>query len=100
MMQTFFGLTMPVTDFPLAADTARLLADRIAAAAMQVRDDAPAAFAAGARRDAERYLKARRTRELRLPASLERTCDEAARTLMRLTVSTPPLPSRSELLVA
>jgi hypothetical protein len=31
---------------------------------------------------------------------MERTCDDGARDLMRLTVSTPPLPRRAELLVA
>lgn len=100
MLQTLFGVTIPLTPFPLAADTTKALADQLAAAAVAVRDGAPAAYAAEARRDAERYLRARRDRVLRLTPTLERTCDDAARTLMRLTVSTPPLPTRSERLVA
>src|SRR5690349_15021974 len=60
MMQTIFGLTLPVTHFPIAPEQAHALADRIAATALQVREGAPAAFAAGARLDAELYLGARR----------------------------------------
>ena len=100
MMQTIFGLTLSVTHFPIAPEQAHALADRISAIALQVREGAPAAFAAGARLDAELYLGARRRRELRLPPSLERACDDGARDLMRLTVSTPPLPKRAQLLVA
>jgi hypothetical protein len=99
MFQTFFGLTLPVTDFPVAAEQANALADRINATALQVREDAPAAFAAEARRDAERYLAARRG-GLKLPVMVGRACDEGARGLMRLTVSTPPLPTYGERLVA
>ena len=99
MLQSFFGLTLPVTDFPIADEQAHALADRINAAALQVQGQAPAAFAAEARRDAEQYLAARRA-GLRLPSMLGRVCDEGARSLMRLTVSTPPLPSRAERLVA
>jgi len=100
MMQTMFGLTLPVTHFPIAPEQAKALAERITAAATEVRGGAPAAFAAGVRLDAERYLGARRRRELRLPPSLERACDDGARDLLRLTVSTPPLPKRAERLVA
>jgi hypothetical protein len=100
MMQTYFGLTLPDTDFPLPSEPARALAERITAAAASLQGEAPAALAAELRRDAERYLRARRARTLRLPAGVERTCDDAARAVMRLTVTTPPLPVRSELLVA
>jgi hypothetical protein len=100
MLQTIFGLTLPVTHFPIAPEQAQALAERIAAAAVELREGAPAAFAAGARRDAERYLGARRRRELHLPHALQRACDDGARDLMRLTVSTPPLPTRTERLVA
>jgi hypothetical protein len=72
MLQTFFGLTVPVTGFPLAAE---------------------------ARRDAEGYLAARRA-GLRMAPMLERTCDEGAWAVMRATVSTPPLLVRAERMVA
>ena len=100
MIQTIFGVTLPLSSFPQAPETGRALADGITAAAVAVRDGAPAAYAAAARRDAEAYLKARRRHELRLSPTLERACDEGARNLMRLTVSTPPSPSRVERLVA
>ncbi|HYW29971.1 MAG TPA: hypothetical protein VE869_00595, partial [Gemmatimonas sp.] len=70
-LQTFFGLTMPVSNFPIAPDTARALAKRINDAAKALSEqDVPVAQAADYRRDAERYLAVRRTRELRLPTSL------------------------------
>lgn len=90
-LHTFFGLTMPISNFPIAADTARALARRIHDAAKAMNEqDVPVAQAAELRRDAERYLAVRRTRELRLPTSLGITCDDGARALMRLTANTPP----------
>lgn len=100
MTHTIFGLSLLPSHFPLATPQAHALSDRITAAALQVQHGAPAAFAAGARRDAEAYLDARRRRDLRLPAALERSADDGARTLMRLTVGVPPLPQRAERLVA
>jgi hypothetical protein len=100
-LQTFFGLTMPVSNFPIAPETARALAKRIREAAQSMgEDDVPVALAAEFRRDAERYLAVRRTRELRLPAALGITCDDHARALMRLTANTPPQLRVSERLVA
>ena len=92
-LETLFGLTVSVTPPPFP------LAERISAAALTARD-APAPVLAELRRDAEHYLALRRKRALRLPAALEMTCDEQARTVMRLTVSTPPLPMRAVRLVA
>ncbi|MES2521661.1 MAG: hypothetical protein V4617_03100 [Gemmatimonadota bacterium] len=100
-LQTFFGLTMPVSNFRVAPDTARALAKRISDAAKAVHEDeVPVALAAEFRRDAERYLAVRRTRELRLPTGLESSCDDNARALMRLTANTPPQLIVSERLVA
>ena len=100
-LQTFFGLTMPVSNFPIAPHMARVLVKRIHDAAQSMsQDEAPVAMAAEFRRDAERYLALRRTRELRLPTALEHRCDEYARALMRLTANTPPQLRVSERLVA
>lgn len=100
-LQTFFGLTMPVSKFPIAPDVARALAKRIGDAAQTVnQQDVPVALAAEFRRDAERYLAVRRTRELRLPTSLERSCDDGARALRRLTANTPPQVNVPERMVA
>lgn len=100
-LQTFFGLTLPATSVPVSSPLARVLANRIkdANTAMQ-ETDVPVAHAAELRRDAERYLAVRRTGNLRLPASLERRCDDDAHMLMRLTASTPPTVNVSERLVA
>lgn len=98
---TFFGLTVPVSDFPVAPDTARALARRLSEAAKAMNDEeVPVALAAEFRRDAERYLALRRTRELRLPASLERGCDEHAHALMHFTANTPPRLNVPERMVA
>jgi len=100
-LQTFFGLTMPVSNFPIAPDVARALAKRIRDAAQAMNEqDVPVALAAEFRHDAERYLAVRRTRELRLPTSLESSCDDSARALMRLTANTPPVLNVRERLVA
>ena len=100
-LQTLFGLTMPVSDFPIAPEMARALVQRIRDAAQSMgTHDVPVALAAGFRRDAERYLALRRTRALRLPASLESTCDDHARALMSLTANTPPPLRVPERLVA
>ena len=100
-LQTFFGLTIPETRAPISSGMARALAKRLRDAnAMMQQEDVPVAHAAELRRDAERYLSVRRTRTLRLPASLERTCDDEAHMLMRLTANTPPAVNVSERLVA
>ena len=100
-LHTFFGLTMPVSNFRVAPDAAHVLAKRISDAAKAVHEDeAPVALAAEFRREAERYLAVRRTRELRLPASLERGCDDNAHALMRFTANTPPRLNAPERLVA
>jgi hypothetical protein len=91
-LQTFFGLTMPVSDFPIAPPMARALAKRLQDAAQSMhKEDVPIALAAEFRRDAERYLAVRRTRALRLPTSLQGICDDHARALMQLTANTPPM---------
>ncbi|MBV9880284.1 MAG: hypothetical protein JO180_07305 [Gemmatirosa sp.] len=95
--QTMFGLMLPVSSRPVAPDLARALAERISATAQSVQAGAPAASAAGARREAEHYLSARRRRELRLPAALELACDANARAVMRATVGVPPLPNYDRL---
>lgn len=90
-LHTFFGLTMPVSNFPIAPAMARVLATRLQEVVQSLhQDEVPVAVAAEVRRDAERYLAVRRTRELRLPTALESTCDDHARALMRLTANTPP----------
>ena len=99
-LQTLFGLTVPVTDFPLAAEQARALAERLTAAAASVREGAPSSLAADVRADAERYLALRRRRALHLPFSLQRACDESARAVMRMTVNAPPRTGREARLVA
>ena len=99
-MQTLFGLTVPVTDFPLAPETAQALAERLMAAAMSVREGASASLAADVRADAERYLALRRARGLRMPFAFQRTCDEGAHAVMRMTVNAPPRRFRAEQLVA
>jgi hypothetical protein len=100
MLQTIFGLTLPIHEFPLGGEQAQALADRIKAAALKVRGDTRAALAAELRRDAEQYLAARREHTLRLPFPLARACDEGARDVMRLTLNAPPMLRRAELLVA
>lgn len=100
-LQTFFGLTVPVSNFRVAPDAARALAKRISKAAKAANEEeVPVALAAEFRRDAERYLALRRSRELRLPASLERSCDDNAHALMHFTANTPPRLNVPERLVA
>ena len=99
-MQTLFGLTVPVTNFPLAPDLASALAERITAAALSVREDASAALSADVRADAQQYLALRREHGLRLPFALQRSCDEGARAVMRMTVNAPPRMVRAERMVA
>lgn len=100
-LQTFFGLTMPVSGAPIAPSMARALVKRIKdATTLLQQDDVPVAQAATLRRDAERYLALRRARSLRLPAWLERACDDDAHALMRLTANTPPTLHTAERLVA
>lgn len=100
-LQTFFGLTVPISNFPIAPGVAQALAKRIRDAAQSMsKDEAPVALAAEFRRDAERYLAMRRTRELLLPTGLGLVCDDHARALMSLTANTPPQLRVSERLVA
>ena len=99
-MQTIFGLTVPVTNFPLAPDLAAALAERLTAAALSVRDDASAALSADVRADAQHYLALRRQHGLRLPFALQKACDESARAVMRMTVNAPPRTFRAERMVA
>lgn len=99
-LQTFFGLTMPASKFPIAPEMARALAQRITSAARALQGNVPILVASDLRRDAERYLAARRTRALRLPAALESKCDDHAWALMRLTANTPPQHHSAERLVA
>ena len=102
MTQTVFGLTVPAAPSgPVAAALLPTLAARIGAAAATLQAGAPAAYAASVRQDAERYLRARRRGELRLPGgAAARACDEGALTLMRLTVDAPPRRAVAEPLVA
>ena len=99
-MQTLFGLTVPVTNFPLSPELASALAERLTAAALSVREDASAALSADVRADAKQYLSLRRDHGLRLPFALQRACDESARAVMRMTVNAPPRTFRSERMVA
>jgi hypothetical protein len=100
-LQTFFGLTMPVSGASVAPSVARALVTRLKDATERLQqDDVPVAEAAAFRRDAQRYLALRRDRSLRLPAWVERGCDDAAHALMRLTANTPPTLHASERLVA
>ena len=99
-MQTLFGLTVPVTSFPLSSDLASALAERLTAAALSVRENDSAALSAGVRADAQQYLALRRTHGLRLPFALQRSCDESARAVMRMTVNAPPRTFRAERMVA
>jgi hypothetical protein len=99
-MQTIFGLTVPVTNFPLSPELASALAERLTAAALSVRENDSAALSADVRADAQQYLALRRERGLRLPFALQRACDESARAVMRMTVNAPPRTFRAERLVA
>ena len=100
-LQTFFGLTMPVSGAPIPPPMARALVKRVKAAIALLRQaEVPVAQAAELRRDAELYLELRRARSLRLPAWLESACDDDAHALMRLTANTPPMLRASERLVA
>ena len=92
---------MPVSGVPIPRSIARALAKRITDAIARLQqDEVPVAQAAELRRDAELYLALRRDRSLRLPAWLERPCDDNAHALMRLTANTPPMLRASERLVA
>ena len=100
-LQTFFGLTMPVSGEAIPPPIARALVKRLKdAIALLRQDEVPVAQAAELRRDAELYLALRRDRSLRLPAWLESACDDDAHALMRLTANTPPMLRASERLVA
>ena len=100
-LQTFFGLTLRVSNVPIAPAVARALAKRLQEVAHSFgQHEVPVAQAAEIRRDAERYLGMRRMRELRLPTAVESTCDDHAWALMRLTANTPPRLHAPERLVA
>jgi len=98
-MLDLFGLTLPEGQ-PLDRDSATMLAGQIGAAAQTVRQGASTAVAARLRRDAQRYLAARRSGGLRFAAGAGRACDEGAWALMRLTVDAPATLPAPTLLVA
>lgn len=102
-MLQLFGLTLP--DRPFASDRglAQALAGQMTAAVRALQGGAPGAVAADLRRDARAYLAARRGRTLRFAADAAgpgRACDEAAHTLLQLTLDAPPAPALPALLVA
>lgn len=99
-MVELFGVMLPAAPAPLDRDAANALADVITAAVENLRAGAPGALAASYRRDAQRYLAARRRGELRFAAGASRICDEGAWVLMRLTVDAPPVPRVPERMVA
>ena len=100
-MQTFFGVTLALSTVSIAPTTARAIATRLRDAVKLLdQEDAPVALAAELRHDAQRYLAVRRTRELRLPTSLGRVCDDHARAVLQLTANTPPRRNVPERLVA
>ena len=89
-MLQLFGLTVP-SSATLDREVATALAGRITAAATAVRNGAPAALSAELRRDARRYLDARRQGGLRFAGTTGRACDEGAHALLRLTLDAPPI---------
>ena len=92
-MMHLFGMTLPETMGDVATPEVAALAGRMAAAAATLERGAPAAVSADLRRDARRFLDARRRGDLRLPrGAAARACDEHARALLRLTVDAPALP--------
>ena len=91
-IETIFGVALPAAHTMTAVEAGALAARMTAAAAALRQEGASAAAAADARRDAQRYLAARRHGDLRLPGfSARRACDEAARALMQITVDAPPV---------
>ena len=101
MLQTLFGVTVPLSSAALDAPRTARLTARMTEAAAALRDDAPVALAAALRQDARRYLDARRAGTLRLATfGATRACDDTARALLQLTVDVPPMPGRAETLVA
>lgn len=100
-MLHLFGLTVPTPPSqPLDRETAAALAGRMVAAAATLKTGGPAALAADVRKDAQRYLAARRRGELRFAPGTGRPCDEGAWALMRITVDAPAVTARAEPLVA
>ena len=99
-MLELFGLTVPTPAAALDRETATALAGRMADAARTLEGRAPVAVAASVRRDAQRYLAARRRGEIRFAGAAGRACDENALALMRLTVDAPPAARAPALLVA
>lgn len=99
-MLQLFGIALPTSAQPVDRDVGTTLARRMAAAGAALQGDAPAALAASVRQDAQRYLAARRSGDLRLAPGTARACDDGAFALMRLTVNAPPVPRLADVLVA
>ncbi len=99
MLTSVFGLSLTGTHAP-SPQFATRLATHMAAAVEALQDGAPVAVASAARRDARRYLDARRRGTLPLPAGTARRCDASAAALLQLTVDAPPLFLVAEPLVA
>ena len=102
MMQTLFGITLPVSPTATldAGRTARL-GRRMTEAVAVLQDDAPVAVAASLRQDAQRYLAARRDGTLRLAGfTATRECDDSARAVLQLTMNAPAVRRITEPLVA
>lgn len=100
-IETIFGVALHAAAHTLPADVAGRLATSMTAAAAALRQGAPAAVAAVARRDAVRYLAARRRGDLRLADfAARRACDDAARAVLQLTLDAPPARATAAQLVA
>ena len=99
-MLEVFGVMLPAAEAPLDREAASVLAGVMEAHVEALRAGAPGALAASLRRDAQRYLDARRRGTLRFAAAASRACDEGAWALMRLTVDAPPVPRGPERMVA
>ncbi len=98
-MHFLFGLSLP-SGQPVDRELATLLAGRLVAASASLKKGASAAVAAEVRRDAQRYLAARRSGAIRFTAGSGRSCDEGALALMRQTIDAPPVVATPTLLVA
>ncbi len=100
-IETIFGVALHAAAQTIPADVAGRLAAHMTAAAEALQQGAPAGTASDMRRDAMRYLAARRRGDLRLPGfAARRACDEAARAVMQLTVDAPPVRAGGTQMVA